>query len=399
MTQRMLSAGGQPEWRRNPLVRVAGEHATVMAVVQAAARRGDLPIRFEAGGAGVEVDYAAVDLTLAVAGEPKAQPGATPGAGLGYSGLTPEQRGAYLHWLAQPAEAAPPTFQQLLLANLELALLEGGASASATRDELLRLGAAPAWQGHRGLGRTLVLAFWLAQDGSGLAAWFASQGALPADLAALAIGGQALLQVPLGAGQVDALLAAWKMAPATLPAAVVALRLRSLAAALGCELLQHALDRLGDEAQRPQPFRCQHRDLRLALPQPDLRPLVQPLLADMLAAADTGKELTAGVAPVPKDEADAEPAQTGPAHLIVEFGHSRSELFAYALRQAQKQSGFQQLMDEDRHMLYRVPFRRNEMRRFWQLWDCVQGWSSTRIYSDGNELQKWQIYPYSQYLR
>ncbi len=86
------------------------------------------------------------------------------------------------------------------------------------------------------------------------------------------------------------------------------------------------------------------------------------------------------------------------AHIIVEFGHGRSDIFEYALRQAKKQSGFQQLMDENRHVIYRVPFRRNEMRRFWGLWDCVQTWATTRIYCQGEELQKWQVYPYSQFI-
>ena len=87
------------------------------------------------------------------------------------------------------------------------------------------------------------------------------------------------------------------------------------------------------------------------------------------------------------------------AHLIVEFGASRSDVFNYVLRQAQKQPGFQQIMDENRHIIYRVPFRRSEMRRFWHLWDYVQGWATTRVYCDGRQLDKWQIYPYSQYLR
>ena len=57
------------------------------------------------------------------------------------------------------------------------------------------------------------------------------------------------------------------------------------------------------------------------------------------------------------------------------------------------------MLDEDRHLVYRVPFRKNEMRRFWQLWNYVQSWSTTRVYHDGSELQKGQVYPYSQYLR
>jgi hypothetical protein len=39
------------------------------------------------------------------------------------------------------------------------------------------------------------------------------------------------------------------------------------------------------------------------------------------------------------------------------------------------------------------------MGTFWQLWNYVQSWSATRVYCKGRELQKWQVYPYSQYLR
>jgi hypothetical protein len=74
-------------------------------------------------------------------------------------------------------------------------------------------------------------------------------------------------------------------------------------------------------------------------------------------------------------------------------------VFDYVLRQAQKQPGFQQIMDENRHMVYRVPFRRSDMRHFWQIWSYIQNWSSTRVYYDGRQLDKWQVYPYSQYLR
>jgi hypothetical protein len=181
---------------------------------------------------------------------------------------------------------------------------------------------------------------------------------------------------------------------------------------------------LSDSAKAPVPWRCQHRDLRLAFPQPNVRPLLQPLLADMLAVVDlsedgpdastatsvaaeasppTGAPATAAPAAGrrarSKKEQPAPPSELEKAHIIVEFGASRSDVFAYVLRQAQKQPGFQQLMDENRHIVYRVPFRRSEMRRFWHLWDYIQGWASTRAYCEGRQLDKWQIYPYSQYLR
>ena len=157
--------------------------------------------------------------------------------------------------------------------------------------------------------------------------------------------------------------------------------------------------KLGDGARTPLPWRCQHRDLRLAFPQPRLRPLLEPLLADMLTYSTL---LPAAMAPEAEEgsaSSSASDAELNRAHLIIEFGHSRSEVFAYALRQAQKQAGFMQIMDETRHVIYRVPFRRNETRRFWTLWESVQNWSSSRIYCEGRELEKWQVYPYSQYMR
>ena len=198
------------------------------------------------------------------------------------------------------------------------------------------------------------------------------------------------------------------------------LRLDSLQTALGAEPLAHALAALGDAAKTPVPWRCQHRDLRLAFPQPNVRGVLQPLLDDLLTLMDEAEDssssseprrrgdhrrVAAAVAPPAKAPSRSKKEPSPPAselekaHIIVEFGASRSDVFAYVLRQAQKQPGFQQIMDENRHIVYRVPFRRSEMRRFWQLWEYVQGWATTRVYCDGRQLDKWQIYPYSQYLR
>ena len=214
----------------------------------------------------------------------------------------------------------------------------------------------------------------------------------------------------------------------TVATAVLRLRLDSLQTVLGAEPLAHALAALGDAAKTPMPWRCQHRDLRLAFPQPDVRPALQPLLDDMLTLGDVATddpgagpqlqsadaeaitdEIPAAVAPPAKHAAKScarskkEPAppatELEKAHIIVEFGASRSDVFDYVLRQAQKQPASSRLMDENRHIVYRVPFRRSEMRRFWQLWEYVQGWATTRVYCDGRQLDKWQIYPYSQYLR
>jgi hypothetical protein len=85
--------------------------------------------------------------------------------------------------------------------------------------------------------------------------------------------------------------------------------------------------------------------------------------------------------------------------LILEFSSNRSEYFDYVLIQSQKLAGYSQLMDEDRRMVYRIIFRKSEMRRFWRIWDYVHGWTSTRVYLNGQELEKWKVWPYSQYLR
>ena len=388
----------------NSLLRFAGRDAPALAVVSIAAERGDLPVTFRqlsdrvsAGlpqGDGAQSDYAQVDQSLLLADAPPLTELPAPPGGLGYSGLTPQQRAAFVRWAAKPIDDAPAAFQQLYVANLEIRLFEAEPLPSQTRSELLMLSKAPAWRTRHALSRAILLAFWLAQDGNNLAAWLA-EGTAPVELWSVALGCQALLGAPLSSNQLPALLQAWQLPNQALPGNAYAFRLSSLATSLDQEPLAYALTRLGDAARTPQPWRCQHRDLRLSLAQPDVRPVLEPLLADMLTI--TGKD-DATPTPTEPDEPGND-ATLQPAHLIVEFGHSRADGFSWALRQAQKQNGFQQLMDEDRHMIYRVPFRRSEMRRFWQLWESVQGWSTARVYRDGRELEKWQVYPYSQYLR
>ncbi|MBK8045717.1 MAG: hypothetical protein IPK16_00440 [Anaerolineales bacterium] len=300
-----------------------------------------------------------------------------------------------MHWLTDPVEAAPLAFLNLYLANLEVRLFEGAQWQQLAQVELTRLSRAAPWRQARSVSRTLLLSFWLAQDGAGLAAWLAEDTAAP-DVWPMALGLQALLQTPLSADQIIPLLRVWRI-PGALPAPnTIAQRITTLATVLEAEPLQYALAYLDEPARAAKAWRTQHRDLKLELPQPDLRAALEPVLRELIAA----------VAPVPLAVATGEPAtQAEPAggdlakaHMIVEFGHSRSDIFEYALRQAKKQPGFQQLMDENLHVIYRVPFRRNEMRRFWGLWDCVQTWTSTRVYCQGQELQKWQVYPYSQFI-
>jgi hypothetical protein len=423
-------------------LRYLGSDAPAAQVVAGAQNRPNLPVVFGRAGApetriepapaletarrsGPEpTDYTLIDPSLAVA--PAAEldrvtpAEATPAPGLAYSGFTAVQRAVYHIWLEHPTAPAPPAFQQLLLANAEVRLLEGPPKSDAAYAVLRPLVSEPAWQGNQGLARTLLLACWLRGDGKGLAEWSAcalhpaQHPALHPALWSVLLGCQALLGAPLHEDQLPPLAAAWGLPVPTVSAAVLRLRLDSLQTVLGQEPLAYALAKLDDGAKGPRPWRPQHRDLRFAFPQPDVRPHLQPLLADILAIPDelpapAAMEQAPAVEPAAPqaakrgrksvDEAVSPQEDLQKAHLIVEFGASRSDVFGYVLRQAQKQGGFQQIMDENRHIVYRVPFRRSEMRRFWHLWTYIQGWNSTRVYCEGKELEKWQIYPYSQYLR
>jgi hypothetical protein len=263
------------------------------------------------------------------------------------------------------------------------------------RKLLAQLEQSASWQPVQGLWRVALLARWLEQDGPALAEWL-TQAALPADLAGVALGLQALLGTALTADEARTVSRLWQLPAADLSEAALAFRLQSLAATLSTEPLQFALKQLGPAADHPLPWRCHHRDLRIEFPQPNLRRGLEPLLADLALPEEPP-------APFTKEaiDPDAPSAQKELAHtyLVVEFRQSRSEYFLSALRQAQRRSTFVQLLDEDRHLVYRVTFRKNEMNAFWQLWNYVHSWSTTRIYCNGQELQNWQVYPYSQYLR
>jgi hypothetical protein len=206
------------------------------------------------------------------------------------------------------------------------------------------------------------------------------------------------LACPLTAAVLPAVLAAWQIPAPNAAGGVLELRLSSLATTLGADPLQHAL---GPALAAPAfaPWRCLHRDLRIAIPQDRVRNLVEPLLTDMLAQTVLPAVPAPGTVPAPAATPANGNGDLEKAHLILEFRESRSEYFTWALRKAQKQAGFQQLMDEDRHIVYRAPFRRSEQRRFWDLWDTVQSWSSTRLYCQGRELEKWQIYSGSPHMR
>jgi hypothetical protein len=376
----------------NRLVRRVGQDAPATEVIAAARERLVNIIQIADRSRSSSFDYAQIDEGLHV--DPQQHPNGTPPPGAGYAGLSPQQRSHFLRWLDETDTLAPPAFLQLYLAQLEVNLVEGGVKAAPTLHELRKLARSPAWSGNEALARTALLAYWLAQDGPGLAEW-TCHGTPGAGVAGLAMGLQALLGEPLRSEQLEPLAAAWSLPQAAVNPTWWNLRLRSLATNLGEEPLRFALARLGVEATSPRPWRANHRDLRFSLPQPDLRRVIEPLLAEALAQSEPLPPATEA-APAPSEETTAE---TLGWHLILEFGQSRSELFHFALTIAQRQPGFQQLLDENRKVVYRILFKRSEMRQFWRLWDYAQSWSSARVYLNGQELDKWKVYPYSQYLR
>jgi hypothetical protein len=361
-----------------------------------------LPIALLPGYLDIEIeDSSAIDpsLATAAANPPPPKPGTS------YAGLTPAQRFAFITWSRTPQGPAPVAFQQLYVANLEVRLLESTVRPAAI-ETLHELGSAAAWANNVAIHRAYLLSCWLEQDGERLAGWIGIHS-MPPDLLGVALGMQALMSAPLTALELGAAIAAWQLG--ALPAAeLLKLRLDSLAAILRQPPLDFALSQL-EAAATPLPWRTSHRGLRLLIPQPDLRPVLEPSLRDLLAVADVDDEEPApasnlGVVMTSRsdtaDEQDDLPSLEELGwRLILEFGSNRSDYFNYVLSQAQKLPGYSQLMDEDRRIVYRVIFRKSEMRRFWRLWDYVNGWTSTRVYLNGVELEKWKVWPYSQYLR
>lgn len=386
----------QKQLPRNRLARVAQHALTAREILRSHAQQGDLPLVISQVREPLDEDYTQIDQRLSLADDLQL---ATLSTGLGYAGLTPGQRRQFLQWLDEPTTSAPPLFQQLYLAYLEVALLEGPAYATAARQELQELASAAPWQEHEGLARATLLGFWLAQDGAGLARWLIETRVTPAPLLGVALGWQALLKQPLQVAQAGLLLDRWGITTLAPNDAVLLLRLHSLTTYLGTEPLAHALSCVGAAAQQVQPWRASHRDLRLALPQPDLRPVLEPLLRDLAEGLDQANALLPERHTAAEEDAEPTQAEDLGWHLVLEFGQSRSELFAFALTIAQRLPGFSQILDENRKLIYRVLFKKSEMRQFWRLWDYVQGWSSTSVYLNGAEVEKWKVYPYSQFLR
>lgn len=373
-----------------PSLRRIDRDRPLAQVLQAAAA--ELPLIVRPVPDALLEDEAAVDPLL----ETRQGVDDPPAPGTPYAGLTPKQRHRFLEW-ARTAEApAVPAYRRLYIASLEVRLLEAQRRQQAQRD-LLMLAQRPAWRGDEWLARALLLGFVVGQHGANLAEWLA-EGRLAPALLGIALGTQARLGAPLTPGALGAALTAWGLARAAPEPDLLKLRLASLTSTLGAEPLAYALARSGEAASTPQPWRCAHRSLRLAFPQPDLRPYLEGPLADMLVVADFDPAPVQTPAETAADDTSGPAAGDAQWQLILEFGHSRSDFFDYVLARCRQLPGYTQLMDEDRKLVYRVIFRRSDLRRFWQIWDYVQGWSTTRIYLNGDELEKWKIWPYSQYL-
>ncbi len=418
---------------QNPFVRITGQHRRASEVLHTAALRAGFPVRILPNASTPTEDYAQIDLSLAAtepsdakSSNPKltnkkavAKPITLPDRGLSYAGFSPEQRAWFLEWLADPSRSAPAAFQQLYLANVEVALFEEQPIAADALENLLTLNAMPVWRDHLGLSRSILLGLWLQQNGEQLAQWIASGNIHPA-LLGVAAGHLALLCKEISAEIVGTLLRRWAIVHAVPSANVLALRLDLQRERLGADPLAFALSQLDDDhgdaavnniaaAKEPQLWRCQHRDLRIALPQPDLHPPLEPLLRELVDDLEGVEDMGDPSVPDPRVIVDGETGnEVGsdvdeiadrPWTLILEFGESRSEYFPYALMRAKERPSFTQLMDEDRRLVYRISYRKRELRHFWRLWDYVSNWSGTTVYVNGKELENYQVWPYSQFLR
>jgi hypothetical protein len=376
----------KPSLVTNPLVRILGQHRPAHEVVQLAAQKSLWPITMRTTVAPPTVDYTLIDPGLTIDSTSPDPASTLPPTGVGYAAFTPSQRHALLQWLNQPEKPAALAFQHLYLAHLEVGLFETERLA-AVEKEIERLLLASAWRHHLGLARLRLLADWLAQNGPRLTGWLGSNE-IPGSLLGVALGLQALLQQPLQPQQLSMLFRAWSMSATPSSNALLALRLSSLTNSLGGDPLAYALAQLPESAHQAQPWRTHHRDLRIALPQPDLRSTLEPLLRDLTATDKKNEDM---IQPEDADDTPIGPTTTG-WRLVLEFSESRSDFFDIALDAAREQPGYLAILDEDRRMVHRVHFRKGEVRRFWRLWEYVQSWSNTKVYLNGDEVSKWELY-------
>jgi hypothetical protein len=390
----------QEFWSRhpNPYIRLLGRDVPASAVLAQAAGQSDAHFRLPPLPAGPRPeDYAQIDPTLPLARDDASV--ADPLPHTSYAGMNPVQRRRFANWLTTPEMAAPVAFRHLYLAWLESALFEEERRTEATA-HIFSLLTAGGWRGESALAQTALLAGWLAPSGP-LIAQAISQGHPPAWVLTVGAGWLAHLGEPLGAESALALARGWNLYGPALHSfnleadgGLLQLRITSLANSLGADPLVWALAQI-DASDPWLAWRTVHRDLRLLVPQIDLRPALEPRLRELFAS------LPVSAAPHRTAAGPAEEAgtETAPApnewYLILEFGSSRSQHYDYAIHLARKQAGYQLLMDETRQLIHRVRFRKRNMRQFWRLWAYVESWSSTRVYVDGKEMQKWNVFPYS----
>jgi len=261
-------------------------------------------------------DTSAIDATLTTEKTGKAPQPPLPGTS--YAGLTPAQRDAFLSWSRKPENPAPGAYQQLYLANLEARLFETE-YRQLVIENLQELGGAPAWAKNPAYHRLYLLSCWLLRDGQSLINWVSGQS-LMADLLGIAFGFQALMEVPLVASEVGAALAAWKLGE-RLPSDLLKLRLDSLTAILGRPPLEYVFSKVDLSALAPRLWRTVHRGLHILIPQPDLRPLLEPTLRDLLAVADVNEEEEEAIpTSMPDMEQPSTPKQESKEPSLEELG-------------------------------------------------------------------------------
>ena len=382
--------------RDDAFVRVLGVDRAAAQVLADALRHGAPLQRRGSAPTGQETpdDYALIDplLHVDVPVDPARVP--APPRGAGYAGMTPAQRGVLLAWLADPLTDAPDVYREFYLAHLEVQLLESTPARTQALTRLRELQAVPGWQRHHDLYRAILLGHWLSGASDQLVAWLSSTR-LPAEVLETGLACQAQFDAPLTPDEFGQMLAAWGLRSVDLSADMLKTRLASLEATLGMPPLAYVQSQWQEADLVPRPWRCAHRDLRIALPQPPVRTLLEPHLRDLDRIAPVRVPPPAAPAATPRDA----PAGHADNVIILEFGQSRSEFFDYALELAQREDGFSQLLDEHRRIVYRVTFEKRRLRNFWRLWDYVQNWQHTRVYADREELEKWKVWPYSQYMR
>lgn len=405
----------------NPHLRLMDRDAPASAVLATAFQRDTAlfrlaprPVETDADG-----DYTQIDPALPLDRDRASADDPLPNTS--YAGMTPVQRRRFANWLTTPEVSAPLAFRQNYLAWLETALFEEARRTAATT-ELFSLLAADAWQGDSALAQTALLAAWLSQESS-LIAQAISQGRASTPGLTAAAGWLAHLDGKLDAGVGLALAQGWQLhAPALADfqlendGPLLELRITSLANSLGADPLAWALIQSspapnGETLGVWRPWRTVHRDIRLLLPQIDVRPALEPRLADLFAslpvAATHPPEADASadesIDAFADDSSETTPRPVAGARsewqLILEFGNNRSQHYDYVLHLARKQVGYQVLMDETRQLIHRIHFRKRHIRQFWRLWAYVEKWPTVRVYVNGAEIEKWNVYPYSAEMR